>query len=376
MSQMALALPLYRQLRNAQGGDRMGTTWDSGKSESKNQAAAGKPSLAGNPASASKPPHKQVSRIGRDARLSWTRAQKYSAIACFVLLGILLAVSACSKQDSKPALAGISGSAPSSTTAAVQIAAQPVLAMGANEQAASSMADPKKVRRKLAANVTYSDANSGVSFMYPRKAKLVSAVKAQSATNSANDLPTNDPRTNDLATNDLPMNFVQSGGTAVATVALPRTQYAGTDFAAAQFRVNVNRSLSAEECPHFAFVDTRDADGEPIDAEKVKVGSTDMNMTSEFAGDATKQLETHYYHAYENGACYEYVLGLSTAGFGQEGVHAVDRDEVFGRLEKILDSVKIQPASEEQVAQEQNVQKENTQKQTPVEAAAVPDCDK
>jgi hypothetical protein len=57
-------------------------------------------------------------------------------------------------------------------------------------------------------------------------------------------------------------------------------------------------------------------------------------------------------------------------------VHAVDRDEVFGRLQKILDSVKIQPASEEQVAQEQNEQKENTQKQTPVEAAAVPDCDK
>jgi hypothetical protein len=362
---MAFVLPLYRQLRNAQGGDRMGTTWDSGKSESKNQAAAGGPSLTSNPASTSKPPHKQVSRIGRDARLTWTRAQKsqaqYSAIACFLLLGILLAVSACSKQDSKPALAGISGSAPSSTTSAVQIAGQPVPAIGTNEQAASTMAAPKKVRRKLAANVTYSDANSGVSFMYPRKAELASAVKAQSATTSANDLP---------------MNFVQSGGMAVATVALPRTQYAGTDFAAAQFRVNVNRSLSAEECPHFAFVDTSDADGEPIDAEKVKIGSSDMNMTSEFAGDATKQLETRYYHAYENGACYEYVLGLSTAGFGQEGVHAVDRDEVFGRLEKILDSVKIQPASEEQVAQEQNVQKENTQKQTPVEAAAVPDSDK
>ena len=166
MSRMAFALPLYRQLRNAQGGDRMGTTWDSGKSESKNQAAAGGPSLTSNPASTSKPPHKQVSRIGRDARLTWTRAQKsqaqYSAIACFLLLGILLAVSACSKQDSKPALAGISGSAPSSTTSAVQIAGQPVSAIGTNGQAASTMAAPKKVRRKLAANVTYSDANSGV----------------------------------------------------------------------------------------------------------------------------------------------------------------------------------------------------------------------
>ena len=160
------------------------------------------------------------------------------------------------------------------------------------------------------------------------------------------------------------------------TVSLPRSQYKGTDFTGALFRVSVNHSLSAEECPHFAFVGTSDADGEAIDAEKVKVGSTEMQMTSEFAGDATKQLETRYYHNYAGGACYEYVLGLSTAGFGKEGVQAVDRDQIFGRLEKILASVKIRPVAEEQVAQKQDVQKENAQKQIPVEAAAAPDSDK
>ena len=112
------------------------------------------------------------------------------------------------------------------------------------------------------------------------------------------------------------MNFVQPGGVAVATVALPSGSYPGTDFASAFFNVNVNRSVSEQECAHFAFVDTRNADGEPVDAEKVKIGSTDMEMTSDFSASAIKQVETQYYHSYENGACYEYILGLGTEGFG------------------------------------------------------------
>ena len=106
----------------------------------------------------------------------------------------------------------------------------------------------------------------------------------------------------------LPMNFVQPGGVAVATVALPDGSYPGTDFASAFFNVNVNRNLSEQECAHFAFVDTRNADGEPVDAEKVKIGSTDMEMTSNFSASAMTQAETQYYHSYDNGACYEYVL--------------------------------------------------------------------
>jgi hypothetical protein len=352
---MAFPLPLLLHLRNAQGGDEMGTIWGSGKSESKNQVDAGmQPAV--HPSA-----RKQVGRIGRGAGLRWTRAQKFGAIACFALLGVLLAVSACSKEEPKPALAGIAASATNSgaSTAPATLQLAPATA-GLNQQAPSAAVTPKKARRKLAANVTYSDANSGVSFVYPRKAALASAEK-QIASAEADDLP---------------MNFVQSGGSSVATVALPRSQYSGTDFAGALFRVNVNHSLSAEECPHFAFVDTSDPDGEPIDAQKVKVGSTEMQMTSEFAGNATKQIETRYYHNYKNGACYEYVLDLSTSGFGQEGVHAVDRDQVFGRLEKILASVKIHPAAEEQVAQKQEVQEENAQKQTPVETATAPDSDK
>jgi len=264
---------------------------------------------------------------------SWSRQQKLAMIAGFAILGLLLAVSACSKQSPKPALVGVSNPASNSATAAA--ATTPVT----TTTAAASPASTKKTQKakKRPANVTYSDANSGVSFLYPRKSTLISGDKAL-------------PQFADLG--DASMNFVQPGGVAVATVELPSGSYPGTDFASAFFNVNVNRSVSEQECAHFAFVDSRNADGEPVDAEKVKIGSTDMEMTSNFSANAIKQAEKQYYHSYENGACYEYVLGLGTEGFATEGgVEHVNRDEVFAKLKKILATVKINPVETEHGAE-------------------------
>jgi hypothetical protein len=202
--------------------------------------------------------------------------------------------------------------------------------------AVAAPAPIKKAAKKRPANVTYTDASSGVSFLYPRKALLISGDKTNSELSGVSDAA---------------MNFVQPGGATIATVALPGTSYPGTDFATAFFNVNVNRSLSEPECEHFAFVDTRNPDGEPVDAEKVKVGATEMEMTSNFSANAIKRAETQYYHSYENGACYEYVLGLGTEGFATEGgVLHVNRDDVFAKLEKILATVKINPLPEERAA--------------------------
>lgn len=271
---------------------------------------------------------------------SWSRQQKLAMIAGFAILGLLLAGSACSKQSPKPALAGASNPAPTLATAPVPIAPEGMAmqSVGPNTQFAGQAAAAKKVHKQRPANVTYSDPNTGVSFLYPRKFVLAGA----------------DNTASQSAALDAPMNFIQPGGVAVATVAVPNTLYPGTDFASGFFRVNVNRSLSAEECQHFAFVDASDPDGEPIDAQKVKVGAADMEMTYEFEGNATKQTETQYYHNYENGACYEYVLDLNTAGYGTtHDVRPVNRDEVFARLEKILATVKTRPV--EQPTAEQTV---------------------
>jgi len=261
---------------------------------------------------------------------SWSRQQKLAmaTTAGFAILGLLLAVSACSKQSAKPALVGVSSpvSTPATPPAVAALVTTP-----------AAPAPKKKAPKKRPANVVYSDPNSGVSFLYPRKFALTSGDKAQ-------------PQLAGM--DDVPMNFVQPGGVVVATVAVPSGSYPGTDFASAFFNVNVNRHISEQECEHFAFVDTRNADGEPVDAEKVKIGSTDMETTSNFTASAIEQAETQYYHSYENGTCYEYVLGLGTEGFATEGgIEHVSRNEVLARLEKILATVKIRPVEQEPIAE-------------------------
>jgi hypothetical protein len=270
--------------------------------------------------------------ISGTALSSWSRRQKLAMamILGFALLGLLLAVSACSTQSPKPALVAVSSpvSAPGMPPAVAALVNSPTVA--------ASPATKKKAVRKRPANVAYSDSNSGVSFLYPRKFALTSGDRAQPLL---------------AGVGDVPMNFVEPGGIAVATVSAPSGSYPGTDFASAFFNVNVNRSASEQQCEHFAFVDTSNADGEPVDAEKVKVGSTDMETTSNFSASAIEQAETQYYHSYENGACYEYVLGLRTEGFATEGgIEHVKLDEVFARLEKILATVKINPVEGEHIA--------------------------
>ncbi len=286
----------------------MTTIWKSGEKKSSNQATNN--TLSGTMLS------------------SWSRQQKLAMIAGFTILGLLVAVSACSKQSPKPALVGVSSPTATPATAA----AAPVATTAA--VAAPAKKTPKTKKRP--ANVTYSDPNSGVSFLYPRKFALTTGDKAR-------------PQFAPLG--DAVMNFVQPGGVAVATVELPGDSYPGTDFASAFFNVNVNRSVSEQECGHFAFVDSHNVNGAAANAEKVKIGSTDMETTSNFSASALTQTETQYYHSYENGACYEYILSLGTAGYGvKDGAKPVNRDIVFAKLEKILATVKINPVEREQVA--------------------------
>ena len=287
-------------------------------------------------------PHKTSSNNSGATLSSWSRQQKIAMIAGFVILGILIALSACSKQSPKPALVGISS--PDTQTSTAAAAPTPM----ATPAPAVPVAKKKTRKKRPAAIVTYSDPKTGVSFSYPRKYELASGDKIQPAIEGLGPVP---------------MNFVQPGGASVAMVAVPPTTYPGTDFTTAFFHVNVNRSLSEKECSEFAFVDASNADGEPIDAEQLRVGSTDMEKTSNFAGDAIKQGETQYYHRYENGACYEFVLGLGTAGYGTEdGVEPVNPDDVFAKLEKILASVKIQPVEQDQVVAKTPTATEETAK--------------
>ena len=67
------------------------------------------------------------------------------------------------------------------------------------------------------------------------------------------------------------------------------------------------------------------------------------------SGDNAKHTDAKYYHVFQNGACYEFALGLETAS-AKDGVKPVDRNEIFRKLNWMLSTVKVQSAGVPEVA--------------------------
>jgi hypothetical protein len=186
----------------------------------------------------------------------------------------------------------------------------------------------KVTKKKRPALVTFHDTNYGISFQYPRKYSLKSG---EAATELA-----------DLGST----TFVQPGGVPVARVEFPKEAYAGTDLEKAFFDVSVHPSLSAPDCEQFASAEAAKPGMAP--PAKVMVGKTEFDQFENIASDNS---EIRYYHLFDRGVCYEFALGLGVRNIASENdIAPVDRQSVFGRLEKILASVKIEPAGEDEVA--------------------------
>jgi hypothetical protein len=199
----------------------------------------------------------------------------------------------------------------------------------------------KKVVRRGPATVAYADKSSGVSFQYPRKYSLKTG-------EAADKLVSSDP---------VPMDFVQPGGVTVAVVAVPESAYPKSDLGSAFFDVSMNKTLTAEQCGEFpeakpaAAVDPAAANppAAPAAAKPAKLMIGDMELVSSetSASQGTREEASKYYHVFENGACYEFALKVTTTDIeNQGGATHVDRGEVFKRLEGILATVKIGPAAE------------------------------
>jgi hypothetical protein len=214
-----------------------------------------------------------------------------------------------------------------STSAALQAAAKPV---------------HKKAVRRIPPTVTYADAASGVSFQYPRKFTLKSG-------DDVNELVSSDAVT---------MNFVQPGGVPVAAVKVPEGAYPKSDLTSALFDVSMNKSVTAEQCGEFPVAQNpqqpqstpqNSADAQPSmpsPASKLMIGDMELQSNEILASTEGREQATKYYHVFENGACYEFALEVATTkGETDEGTKPVDRKEIFGRLEKILATVKLNPVA-------------------------------
>jgi hypothetical protein len=264
-------------------------------------------------------------------------------------------------------------------------------------QAESKPPAKKRVVRRRPATVNYADKAYGVTFEYPRRYAI----------------ETGDAATQLILSNPIPMNFVQPGGVALAAVELPETNYANTDFSSAFFNVSVHKSLTADECGQFAVPQMKSmakSDSAPIsevkpevattgsakiddvkvddakkdapqdssvkvdsstsssteasaktsDANQLLIGDMQLRATEAVSGEGTRQSDSKYFHLYQNGACYEFALNVTTDASEDGLVKHVDRDRVFSRLEQILHTVKINSVQPE-------VQAESTPTETPAQ---------
>jgi hypothetical protein len=280
-----------------------------------------------------------------------SQGQKTATVICSLiatgLVGIsLLESSGCSKASDKSA----SISAPSQMAPGPALPASASLHLAAPVSPTKSPTRKPRIQRTLIAS-SYTNPLYGVSFRYPKNYSLKEGDKANAEWT----------RLEPIA-----MNFVEPGGSTLTIVELPNRLYADTDLASAFFTVSVNTGLNRASCGQFASSNPgparAEAPGEkgdlepPAAASPLSTSSIEAAQTAPLDGPSTevessgdrgaKHADTKYYHVFENGTCYEFALGFETTAADQAAVpiKAVDRSQVFRKLNWMLSTVKIEPA--------------------------------
>jgi hypothetical protein len=246
-----------------------------------------------------------------------------AAVTAMLALMFVLDFNGCSKEK-KPTAVGSSGQGNvSSPGTAPAPAVQPASSL--ENKAAADMekkVNEKKKAVKHISTATYKNSAYGVSFRFPKTYTMLSP----------------DQDTKESAWPDpVAMNFTDAGGETLTTLVLPGSH------ASSYFKVSVNKNLTAEQCGKFLTTPepTETATNPPVDTGDDSVLPAKTNVLGvEFAKaeNVTDQSEARYYHHFENGACYEFALGVEDA---PNTAKAVDHLRIFDRLERIMTTVKI-----------------------------------
>lgn len=215
-------------------------------------------------------------------------------------------------------------------------ASTPVIPVTAPAPVAPTPVDvPKKAAHKRAPIVTYKNNAHGVSFRYPWQYGL------KTGDNAYLDWGNLGP---------VPMNFVQPGGMTLAAVEVPTGYFPESNLTSAFFNVSVNNKMTEEECGQFALPTHLEDDNGEVTPTKVKIGDLDFDQLEVYGEADNSQADAKYYHTFQNGACYEFALGMGTESIQEdEGVKQVNPDRVFQRLEKILATVQIKSDASSEV---------------------------
>ena len=255
-----------------------------------------------------------------------------AAVTAVIALMLVLDFNGCSSEKKNTNVSsgnqGSLGAAPAAT---------PAVQSGNDLEKKVEAVIEKKKPVKHASTATYKNSVYGITFRYPKTYTML--------------LPDKDVK--ELAWPDPVMtNFVDGGGETLTTLVLPGTR------ASSYFKVSVNKNLNDEQCSKFASTPEQDAavnpaeasTNPPVDANDDSIEPAKTNVLGVAfakAENVTDQSEARYYHHFENGACYEFALGVADA---QTTTKPVDHLQVFDRLERIMTTVKIKTAPEPAVA--------------------------
>jgi len=243
-----------------------------------------------------------------------------------VLVGTMIGLSGCGKAKSSSNQVSSS----SSQSKSPEVAVNPPVTTPEK----SAVVAKKKPAVRRAHVVAYTSSTYGVSFRFPGEYNLTTP---------------GDDQTSTLA-EGVPTNFVQPGAVTLATLELP------SSFSTSFFSVSANKMLTSQECQQFAVPDASDVAGNsPVDSNDVSIPSKTSIHDVQFSKveNATEEEDVKYYHHFEpnhdgsGGTCYEFALGVEQAHVTSK---ALDYTNLFDKLDRIMDTVKIKSESSPAVA--------------------------
>ncbi len=236
------------------------------------------------------------------------------AVILLGTLAALVATLACSSKPSKQA-----ASSPVSSSATLKPVALstvvPVVPQPASDSVKSKRVDPVK-------SGNFMSRDYGVSFRYPWQYAFLNARALAHGDSSLK--PRSDGR---------------DGQFILARVEIPQGFYPDTDFQSGYFILSLNENLNEQECVQ-ALSPAKDAK-----LETVSIQGQDFHWIESSSAGHGQASTVRNYVTFENGSCYEIEMGVKTAN--KDGMaRELNPDQVMSRLDSILQTVKIVPATE------------------------------
>jgi len=262
-------------------------------------------------------PHESVGS-GSTKRARMIGGALTAAATAVLALTFILDFNGCSKEK-KNAKTDPSGQSQSASNSGPAPIVQPATSP---ENKVEAVVEKKKAAVKRISTATYKNSTYGVTLRYPKTYTMLTPEK------DSKESAWPDP---------VAMNFTQPGGETLTTLVLPGTR------SASYFKVSVNKNVNAEECGKFSSTPEQSelASNPPVDTSDDSIVPAKTNVLGVAftkAENVTEQSEARYYHHFENGACYEFGLGVEDA---PGTTKPVDHMQVFDKLERILTTVKI-----------------------------------